>query len=247
MCWPANPIRSANRWSWTSTANHAHPSYARCPARSRHDTTPRDTDRGRPWHRGLFPHRGLVPQSGFSRTPRTPAAPPVSLAPRTHPTQSTPCAQAVAARRRPGAKARPPYPARHHLARACPVDLVTVAASGRWHEHGAGRFNACRVGPAEAASAEVRAARRPLGWPPQGHQRDPVSTAHGGAVAGFSCAFRFLKDGVRTAQTLVGGRYLGQDLRGRPGRRRRGRPERLVDGERRFDLLPGPSARRRGS
>lgn len=52
---------------------------------------------------------------------------------------------------------------------------------------------------------------------------------------------------MRGAQTLVGGRHLGQDLRGRPGRRRRGRPDRPVDGERRFDLLPGPSARRRGS
>lgn len=40
---------------------------------------------------------------------------------------------------------------------------------------------------------------------------------------------------------------MGQALRGRPGRRRRGRPHRLVDGERGLYLLPGPSARRRST
>lgn len=39
----------------------------------------------------------------------------------------------------------------------------------------------------------------------------------------------------------------GEDLRGRPGRRRRGRPDRLVDGELRLAYLPGPPARPRGS
>lgn len=39
---------------------------------------------------------------------------------------------------------------------------------------------------------------------------------------------------------------MGQDLRGSPGRCRWGRPDRLVDGERRPGLLPDPPAHRRG-
>lgn len=113
--------------------------------------------------------------------------------------------------------------------------------------HGAGRSVERGVGPAEATPAEVRYAWRPLGRPPQDHQRDPVPAAHRGAMAGSACAFRSVEDRVRATSTLVGGRHVGQDLRRSPGRRRRGRPDRLVDGERRFNLLPGPPARRRGS
>lgn len=40
---------------------------------------------------------------------------------------------------------------------------------------------------------------------------------------------------------------MGKDLRGRTGRRRRGGPHRLVDGERGLHHLPGPPARRRST
>ncbi|MFG2146861.1 phage tail tape measure protein [Streptomyces sp. NPDC048696] len=75
-------------------------------------------------------------------------------------------------------------------ARACPADHVTSRAPARWHAHGAGRSHERRMGPAEAASAQVREARRALGQPPQNHQRDPLPAAHRRAVAGSACAVR---------------------------------------------------------
>jgi hypothetical protein len=74
--------------------------------------------------------------------------------------------------------------------RVCPADLVTVLLLTRWHAHGAGRSHKRGMGPAEAASAQVRAARGSLEEPSPGDQRDSVPAAHWGAVAGSTCAFR---------------------------------------------------------
>jgi hypothetical protein len=52
--------------------------------------------------------------------------------------------------------------------------------------------------------------------------------------------FGKVEDRLRTTQTLVGERHVGQDPAGRPSRPRRGRPHRLVHGERGFHLLSRP-------
>jgi hypothetical protein len=53
--------------------------------------------------------------------------------------------------------------------------------------------------------------------------------------------------GSTPIRTLVGERQVGQDPAGRPSRRRRGRPHRLVHGERGFHLLSRPPTRHRSA
>jgi hypothetical protein len=87
------------------------------------------------------------------------------------------------------------------------------------------------------------AARGALAMPPSCDQRDSVPAADRHPLEGPASPLRQVEDGSRPSSKVVGGRHMGENPAGRPGRRRCRRPDRLEHGQRRFHDLPRSSTR----
>lgn len=81
--------------------------------------------------------------------------------------------------------------------------------------------------------------------PPQSGQRDLLPGADRGALARLTCAFREVEDCPRPSSALVGGRHLGPNAFGGPGRWGRRGAAGLEPDRCGFHLLPRSPARRR--